>query len=92
MFKKAIASVIVGGALAGGLIAGTGTANATGSYLVCDAIDRAPTYESYLIDAVVWGYAFNWDASAQAYNIVSAVATYCPWHMSGIQSAAAVLS
>jgi hypothetical protein len=92
MFKKVIATAIMAGTIATGATVAAGTANATGSPSVCDAIDRAPTYTDYLIDAAVWGYAFNWNSSQQAYNIVSAVNTYCPWHAPGIRAAAAALS
>ena len=92
MFKKVIATAIMAGTIATGATVAAGTANATGSPLVCDAIDRAPTYTDYIIDAGVWGYAFNWDSNAQAYNIVSAVRAYCPWHLPGIKAAAAALS
>jgi hypothetical protein len=92
MLKKIMASAILAGTIAVGAAFGTGTASATGSINVCYAIDEAPTYTAYLIDAAVWGKAFDWDSSQQAYNIVSAVATYCPWHLPGIKSAAAALS
>jgi hypothetical protein len=90
--RKIVSSAILAATIAIGAVFGTGTANATGSPLVCDAIDRASSYEAYLIDAAVWGYAFNWDTSEQAYNIVSAVNTYCPWHAPGIRAAAYWLS
>ena len=91
--RKVISSAVLAVAIAIGALFGTaGTANATGSINVCYAIDDAPTYQDYLIDAAVWGYAFNWDSSAQAYNIVSAVQAYCPWHLPGIKAAAAALS
>jgi hypothetical protein len=92
MFKKLIASAILGASIVAGSLVGAGSASATGSYLVCNAIDEAPTYEAYLIDAAVWGKAFDWDSNAQAQNIVSAVVTYCPWHLPGIRSAAYSLS
>ena len=90
--KKLIAAAGIGAAVALGSLAGAGTASAAGSPSVCDAIDAAPTYQSYLIDAAVWGYAFNWDTNAQSYNIASAVNAYCPWHLPGLRAAAASLS
>jgi hypothetical protein len=92
MIRKLISSALLAAAIVGGSFVGTGTANATGSPLVCNGIDEAPSYVDYLINAAVWGKAFDWSSSAQAYNIVSAVNAYCPWHAQGIKNAAIYLS
>ena len=90
--RKVFASAVLAGAIAIGSLFGAGSANAIGDPGVCDGIDEAPSYQSYLIDAYVWGVAFNYSPTQQAYNIVSAVETYCPWHLQGIKVAAASLS
>ena len=85
--KKLLGAVAVGAALGLGSLTGAGTANA--SPAVCDGIDEAPSYSAYLINAWVWGKAFNASPRAQAATIVSSVLVYCPWHAAGIRAAAA---
>lgn len=92
MRQKLLGSVILAGTILFGSLLGTGTANATPSQAVCDGIDKASTYLSYLEQADVMGRLVGYSPSQQAQNIVGSVLVYCPWHADGIRAAAAVLA
>ena len=71
------------------------TATATPDYRVCDTIDAnlatGSGYLGYLTTAINVGAYLNYDAKAQAQNILDSVVTYCPQHRAGISNAAAYL-
>ena len=92
MIRKLISSALLAAAIVGGSFIGTGTASADANPAVCDGIAEAPSYTAYLLDAFVWGKAFNYSPETQARNIVSSVMVFCPWHAPGIKAAATYLS
>ena len=85
--KKIIGSAIVAGAIAVGSVLGTATANATANPAVCDGIDKASSYESYLLGSFAVGEAIGYPPKVQAQNIAESVMVYCPWHKKGLLAA-----
>lgn len=92
MKAKLLSSALLAVAIAVGSLFGAGSANADANPAVCNGIDEYSTYEAYLINAYVWGRAFNYPPSVQARNIVDSAVVYCPWHVPGLRQAASNLS
>ena len=84
------------GAAITGVLAAAAPASATLLPEVCTGISNSLAvgdgYIGYIIDAAVWGKAFNYDTSAQAQNIMDSVAAYCPAYMPGLVAAAQSVS